>query len=51
MNVIVLAGHLDQLRLEVGTGLGEDDAQPVDGVAIEYLATAFRDKRPNAHAS
>src|SRR5690606_39836376 len=44
VNVIVLAVHLDQLRLEVGADLGEDRAQPVDGVAIEYPAAIFRYK-------
>ena len=44
MHVIVLAVHLDQLRLEVGAGLGEDDAQPVDGIAVEHPATILRHK-------
>src|SRR5690554_3768425 len=35
MNLIVLAVHLDQARLEVGTDLGEDAAQGINGRAIE----------------
>ncbi len=42
--MIVLAVQLDQLRLEVGAGFGEDDAQPVDGVAVENVATILRHK-------
>lgn len=44
MHMIILAVHLDQLRLEIGTGLGEDDAQSVDGVAVEHFATVLRHK-------
>jgi len=42
--MIVLAIHLDQLRLEVCAGIGEYDAQPVDGVAIEHFVAIFHHK-------
>ncbi|AKX50278.1 hypothetical protein AKN89_01330 [Thiopseudomonas alkaliphila] len=42
--MIVLAVHFDQLRLEVGAGLGEDGAQQTEGVAIEHSAVVFRHK-------
>lgn len=42
--MIVLAVHLDQLRLEIGAGLGEDVAQPVDGIAVEHSAAVLRHK-------
>ncbi len=44
--MIALIIHLDQLRLEVGAGLGEDGAQAADGVAIEHSAAIFRHKDP-----
>jgi len=42
--MVVLAVHLDQLRLKVAADLGEDDSQPLNGVAIEYLSAIFRQK-------
>ena len=42
--MIVLAVHFDQLRLEVGAGLGEDGAQPTEDVAIEHSEAVFRHK-------
>ncbi|AKX44257.1 hypothetical protein AKN87_03475 [Thiopseudomonas alkaliphila] len=42
--MIVLAVHFDQLRLEVGAGLGKDGAQPTEGVAIEHSAAVFHHK-------
>jgi hypothetical protein len=42
--MVVLAVHLDQLRLKVGADLGEDDSQPLNGVAIEHSAAIFRHK-------
>lgn len=42
--MIVLAVHLDQLRLEIGAGLGEDVAQPVDDIAVEHPAAVLRHK-------
>ena len=42
--MIVLAVHLNQLRLEVGADLGEDHSQPVDGVAVEYVAAILSHK-------
>jgi len=44
MHMVVLAVHLDQLRLKVAADLGEDDSQPLNGVAIEYLSAIFRQK-------
>jgi putative transposase len=44
MDMIVFAVHPDQLRLEVGADFGEDYAQSIDGVAIEYFAAIFRHK-------
>ena len=42
--MIILAVHLDQLRLEVDANLGEDQPQPVDGITIEHPAAIFRYK-------
>jgi putative transposase len=42
--MIVFAVHLDQLSLEIGADLGEDGAQPVDGIAIEHFAAILRYK-------
>lgn len=42
--MFVLAIHLDQLRPEVCAGIGEYDAQPIDGVAVEHSAAIFRHK-------
>ena len=42
--MVILAVHLDQLRLKVGTGLGEDDAKPLDGVTVEHSAAILRHK-------
>jgi len=42
--VCCLAVHLNQLRIEVGTGLGEDRSQSVYGVTVEHVATVFRHK-------
>ncbi len=48
--MVVPAVHLDQLRLEVSADLGEDHAQPVDGVAIKHAAAIFRHKdQVNVH--
>lgn len=44
VDMIVLAIHLDQLRPEVCTGIGEYDAQPIDGVAVEHSAAIFSHK-------
>ena len=44
MYIIVFAVHLDQLSLEIGADIGEDGAQPIDGVAIEHLAAILRHK-------
>lgn len=42
--MIVLAIHLYQLRPEVCAGIGEYDAQPIDGVAVENSAAIFSHK-------
>jgi putative transposase len=42
--MVILAVHLDQLRLEADADLGEDVPQPLDGIVIEYLAAIFRHK-------
>ena len=42
--MVVLSVHLNQLRLEVGAGLVEDGAKPLDGIAIEHSAAVFRHK-------
>jgi hypothetical protein len=34
------------LRLEVSADLGEDHAQPVDGVAVEHVTAVFFDILP-----
>ena len=44
VHMIVLAVHRDQLRLEVGAGLGEDGSRAGDGVAIEHRAANFDHK-------
>ncbi|CCW35823.1 hypothetical protein CTKA_02079 [Chthonomonas calidirosea] len=41
VKVIILPIHLDYLRLEVGADLGEEGAQPLDGVAIEHSTAVF----------
>lgn len=42
--MIVLAVHLNELRIKVGAGLGKDDSKPLNGVAIEHSAAIFRHK-------
>lgn len=42
--MIVLAVHLDQMRLVIGADLGEDVAQPVDGIVVEPSAAVLRHK-------
>jgi putative transposase len=42
--MVVFAVHLNQLRLKISTGLGEDHSQPVNGVAIKHFAPIFRHK-------
>ncbi|TQN75901.1 UNVERIFIED_ORG: hypothetical protein FHU00_4958 [Citrobacter freundii] len=50
VDMIVFAIHLDQLRLEVCADIGEYDAQPVDGVAVEHFVALFRHKdQMNVH--
>jgi len=44
VDIIVPAIHFDHLRPEVCAGIGEYDAQPVDGVAIEHSVAIFRHK-------
>ena len=44
--MIILAIHLDELRLKVGAGPGTDGTQATDGVAIEYFAAIVRHKDP-----
>ena len=46
VDMIILAIHLDELRLKVGAGPGTDGTQATDGVAIEYFAAIFRHKDP-----
>ncbi len=44
--MIVFAIHLDQLRPEVRTDLGEDASQLVDRDSIQYLASVFGHEDP-----
>jgi putative transposase len=44
MDMIVLAVHLNQIGLEVAAELRKNGAKPLDGVAVEYAASIFRDK-------
>jgi hypothetical protein len=37
--VFGFAVHFDQLRLEVGTNLFEDDFEPLDGVLVKHLSS------------
>ncbi len=42
--MIVLAAHLKELRLEVGTDLGEDRAQPFKGVVVKHAGAVLGEK-------
>ncbi|GAA5091352.1 hypothetical protein GCM10023337_17130 [Paenalcaligenes hermetiae] len=42
--MIILAVHLNELRLKVGADLGKDRPQPVDGVAVEHITAILRHK-------
>ena len=44
VNMIVLAAHLKELRLEVGTDLGEDRAQPFKGVVVKHAGAVLGEK-------
>jgi hypothetical protein len=37
--VLSLAVHFDQLRLEIGTNFFKHDFEPLEGVAVKYLAS------------
>ena len=42
--MIILAVHLNELRLKVGADLGKDRPQPLDGVGVEHIAAILRHK-------
>ena len=44
VDVLGLAVHFNQLRLEVQADLLENDFEPMDGVSVKYLSSVLCDE-------